>query len=426
MNSFSRKESELIEEVVIDIQRRLRNDMPHLIGVDDNIQLINSMLTIGSRHSADIITLVGQSGIGKTTLAKNILHLHSSQFHKVSFIEGIDERCNEKCNGLLDLQKQLHEDMSNKILLHANDALEYTSKIGNVLASKRVLVVLDNIGSIKQLDALLGNKGLHPRAKIIITTKDASLTERCALFKIKVKPKHKKVLLNGLNHAFKNHKPKEGYKEFSVNLVKYCEKNPLALKVLGRSLQKKDIRDWEECIKMLKKEPHSHINKALKISFDAFLLENDKELDVTETILNACDIETRSGIKILIDRGLLSVTKDNRLMMHQLVQEMGRDLVRQESPKKPWKRSRLCCPEESCNVLKQKKARMHDKGSLLGLALDTSMLDIKKSCGSSELNTESFNQLDNLMLLLLNYVRLNGPFENLPQELRWLCMHGSP
>ncbi|KAD5802535.1 hypothetical protein E3N88_13895 [Mikania micrantha] len=445
-----RKESELIEEVVIDIQRRLRNAMPHLIGVDYEIKLIRSRLKIGSHHRAEIITVSGASGIGKTSLAKYVFQLHSSQFHKVSFIEGINERCDEKCDGLLDLQKQLLEDISNKILLHATDALEYTSKIENVLASKKVLIALDNIGSIKQLDALLGNKGLHSRAKIIITTKDASLTKRCALFKIKVKPKHKKVILHGLNeseslellciHAFKNDKPKEGYKEVSVKLVKYCEGNPLALKILGRSLQQKDIRHWEECIKMLKKEPHSHINKALKISFDAFLFENDKELfkhiacffvgndrDVTEIILNACDIETRSGIKILIDRGLLSVTGDNRLMMHQSVQEMGRDLVRQESPKKPWKRSRSFCHEESCNVLKQKKARMYvDKGSLLGLALDTRMLDKKKSCGSFELNTKSFNQMDNLVLLQLNYVRLNGPFENLPEELRWLCMHGSP
>ncbi|KAL8262595.1 hypothetical protein R6Q59_023944 [Mikania micrantha] len=439
-----RKESELIEEVVIDIQRRLRNAMPHLIGVDDEIKLISSGLKIESHHSAEIITVSGASGIGKTSLAKYVFQLHSSQFHKVSFIEGINERCDEKCDGLLDLQKQLLEDISNKILLHATDALEYTSKIENVLASKKVLIALDNIGSIKQLDALLGNKGLHPRAKIIITTKDASLTERCALFKIKVKPKHKKVILNGLNeseslellciHAFKNHKPKEGYKEVSVKLIKYCEGNPLALKVLGRSLQRKDIRDWEACIKMLEKEPRSRINKALKISFDAFLFEDDKELfkhiacffvgndrDVTEIILNACDIETRSGIKILIDRGLVSVTGDNRLMMRQSVQEMVRDLVRQESPKKPWKRSRSFCHAESCNVLKQKKARI-----LLGLALDTRMLDKKKSCGSFELNTESFNQMDNLMLLQLNYLRLNGPFENLPEELRWLCMHGSP
>ncbi|KAD5802507.1 hypothetical protein E3N88_13867 [Mikania micrantha] len=418
--------------------------MPYLIGVDDNIQLISSWLKIGSHHSADIITLVGESGIGKTSLAKYVFQLHSSQFHRVSFIEGINTRCNEHFNGLFDLQKQLHEDISKKILLHANDALVYTSKIENVLANKRVFIVLDDIGSLKQLDALLGKKGIHPRAKIIITTKDASLTERCALFKIKVKPKHKKVLLNGLYkseslelfciHAFKNHKPKEGYKEVSEKLVKYCEGNPLALKVLGRSLQKQDIRCWKECIKLLKKEPHSRINKALKISFDVFLLENYKELfkhiacffvgndrDATETILNACDIETRSGIKILIDRCLLSLSQENRLMMHQLVQEMGRELVRQESPKKPWKRSRLCCHAESFKVLKLKK----DKGNLLGLALDTRMLDKKKSHGSFELNTESFVQMDNLMLLQLNYVQLNGRFKNFPEELRWLSMRGS-
>ncbi|XP_076925286.1 disease resistance-like protein DSC1 [Bidens hawaiensis] len=34
--------------------------------------------------------------------------------------------------------------------------------------------------------------------------------------------------------------------------------------------------------------------------------------------------------------------------------------------------------------------------------------------------------MDNLMLLQLNYVQMNGSYEDFPEELRWLCMHGSP
>ncbi|CAH1440826.1 unnamed protein product [Lactuca virosa] len=60
--------------------------------------------------------------------------------------------------------------------------------------------------------------------------------------------------------------------------------------------------------------------------------------------------------------------------MHQLVQEMGRFEVRQESPDKPWKRSRLWCHKESFKVLKHKKG----KGNLLGLALDMRMLEKEK------------------------------------------------
>ncbi|KAI3683225.1 hypothetical protein L1987_83725 [Smallanthus sonchifolius] len=384
IDTKGRKETELIEEVVIDIHRRLgvplTSTLPLLIGMDYYIDLISSWLTDGSCHTTDILTVVGMSGIGKTSLAKYVFQLHSNKFHKSSFIEGINARCNEHSNGLLKLQKQLHRDISKNNSLQVNDVSVYTSKIENVLAHKRAFIVLDDIDSLNQLDALHGKKGLQLGSKIIITTKDASLTERCALFKSQVQPKHTTVSLYGLCeaeslelfciHAFKSQKPIEVYQEVSEKLVKYCDGHPLALEVLGRNLHNRDVAYWEECIKGLKKEPHSRIKKALQMSFDLLSFKNDKDLfkhiacffvgidrDVTETILNACDINTGSGITNLNEKCLLSIGGNNELMMHQLVQEMGRDLVRQESPDKPWERSRLWCHEDSFKVLKQKKTK---------------------------------------------------------------------
>ncbi|KAK1420744.1 hypothetical protein QVD17_22586 [Tagetes erecta] len=451
LDAKDRKEKEFIEDVVTNIHRRLgvplNSKRPLLVGREyiKEVRSISSWLTDESCHSADILTIVGMGGIGKTSVAKYVFMLHSSKFQKSSFIEGINTKCSEKYNGLLKLQKQLHGDISKKIYLQVNDVSEYTSKIENALARKMVFIVLDDIHSLDQLDALLGNKCFHPGSKIIITTKDASLTERCSLFNPQVQPKHKKTSLNGLSkseslvllciHAFKSQKPKEGYKVVSENLVKYCEGHPLALEVLGKALQKRDVAYWEECINGLEKEPRSDINKVLKVSFDALSLKNDRELfkhiacffvgvdrDLTETILNECDINTRSGITNLIERCLLRIGWDNKLMMHQLVQEMGRDLVRQESPNKPWKRSRLWCHEESFKVLKQNKATEN----IIGLALDMKMLDKKKLRGSLELKTDSLSKMDDLMLLQLNFVQLKGSFEKFPEDLKWLCLHGFP
>nr|GEY51120.1 hypothetical protein [Tanacetum cinerariifolium] len=76
--------------------------------------------------------------------------------------------------------------------------------------------------------------------------------------------------------------------------------------------------------------------------------------DFTETILKACNINTRSGITHLIDRCLLHIDRDDVLSMHSLIQEMGRD---------------------------------EGKGNLLGLSLDMRMLEKEKLRGSSELQT---------------------------------------
>ncbi|KAI7757715.1 hypothetical protein M8C21_021849, partial [Ambrosia artemisiifolia] len=412
-DATNRKETELIEEIIADIHHRLcvplSNTLPHLIGVDHYIKFIRSWLTDETWDTANILTIVGMGGIGKTSLAKYVFHLHSIHFQTNSFIEGINTRCNEQFNGFLDLQRQLYRDISKINSLQVNNVSMYTSKIKDVLLRKMVFIVLDDIDSLEQLDALLGNKGLHPRSKVIITTKDASLTERCTLFDPRVQPKHTQVLLNGLCeseslellciHAFKSQKPKEGYEEVSEKLVKYCEGHPLALEVLGKSLRKRDnVDEWEYYIKGLKKEPHSRIKKALQMGIDSLPFRNDKELfkhiacffvgadrGLTETILNACDINANSGITNLVDKCLLSIEPNNKLMMHQLIQEMGKDLVREESPHKPWKRSRLWCDEESFKVLKQKKG----KGNILGLALDMRRLNKKKLSVSCELKTDS-------------------------------------
>ncbi|KAJ9558898.1 LOW QUALITY PROTEIN: hypothetical protein OSB04_013512, partial [Centaurea solstitialis] len=444
-----RKEVGFIEEIVTNIRRRLgvllSTPQPLIIGMEYDIKNITTWLNDGSSHTADIFTISGMGGIGKTTLAKHVYRLNCGEFQRSSFIEGIGRTCAQQYNGLLDLQKQICGDISKPDSIQVRgDVFVYTSKIEKALAHKKVFVVLDDVGSLEHLDALLGNKGFHPGSKVIITTQDASLTEKY-LLNLVVRPKHTQLLLEGLSDynslnllsliAFNYNDSKEGYEDVSNKLVGYCKGHPLALEVLGKALRNKDVAQWEDYIeRLLKKGPLSDIKKVFQMSLES-LEEDEKELfkhiacffvgkdrESTEIILKACEFHTISGIKNLVDRSLLSIGSHNQhdqLMMHQLIQETGRDIVRQESPNRPEKRSRLWCHEESFKVLKQKKG----KGNVLGLALDMRMLEKDKLC---DLETDVLSKMDNLKLLQLNYVQLKGSYRNFPEELRWLCMHGFP
>ncbi|KAL4585110.1 hypothetical protein LXL04_009725 [Taraxacum kok-saghyz] len=443
-----RRETEFIEEIVKEIHHRLPvpviSAQSLLFGISHHLNFVTKWLKDGSSHKADILTILGVGGIGKTSLAKHVFRLHCREFQSSSCIEDISRRCDGKFNGLLDVQKQLCDDISKPSSIIFHDVSTYTSKIENLVSHKRVFLVLDDVDTIDQLDALLGNKGFHPGSKIIITTKNAWLTKSCALFKTNIKPNHVELLLQGLDkseslqllclHAFTCKHPKAGYEEVSNKLQEYCQGHPLALEVLGKSLHNQDVCYWEGFIEGLKKETDSRINNVLRMSFISLPSTNDKKLfkyiscyfvgtdkDVSETILEACGITTKTGIKNLIDRCLLNIGRNNKLEMHQLVQEMGRFEVHQESPEKPWKRSLLWYHEDSLIVLERKM----DKGNVKGLALDIRMLEKENSVGASfELKTDTLSNMDSLELLQLNYARMNGSYQNFPMKLKSLCMHG--
>ncbi|KAJ9558761.1 hypothetical protein OSB04_013375 [Centaurea solstitialis] len=435
-----RKEVGFIDEIVTKIRSRLgvllSSPQPLIIGRDYDIERITTWLKDGSSHTADIFTISGMGGIGKTTLAKYVYQLNCGEFQRSSFIEGIDRTCAQHYNGLLDFQKRICGDISNPNSIQVSgEVSSYTSKIEKALAQKKVFVVLDDVGSLEHLEALLGNKGFHPGSKVVITTQDASLTEKY-LLNLVVRPKHTKLLLDGLDDyeslnllslsAFNCNDSKEGYQDVSNKLVEYCNGHPLALEVLGKALRNKDVAQWEDYIeRLLKKGPLSDIRKVFQMSLES-LEEDEKELfkhiacffvgedrESTEIILKACEFHTISGIKNLVDRSLLSIGWNNTLMMHQLIQDTGRYIVRQESPNRPEKRSRLWCHEES----------FKGKGNVLGLALDMRMLEKDKLY---ELETDALSKMDNLKLLQLNHVQLKGSYKNFPEELRWLCMHGFP
>ena len=56
-------------------------------------------------------------------------------------------------------------------------------------------------------------------------------------------------------------------------------------------------------------------------------------------------------IDVLQDKSLITIASDGALWMHDLLKEMGRDIVRRESPEEPGKRSRLWSYKDVLHVL---------------------------------------------------------------------------
>ena len=78
-------------------------------------------------------------------------------------------------------------------------------------------------------------------------------------------------------------------------------------------------------------------------------------------VLENCGFEARIGISILIERSLLTVDVSGCLEVHDLLIEMGQDIIRLESGGEIGNQSRLWLEEDLLHVLENNMVRKMTK-----------------------------------------------------------------
>ncbi|KDO37029.1 hypothetical protein CISIN_1g008685mg [Citrus sinensis] len=358
-----RPESKLVKEVVNHILKRLATVFPcvnnnQLVGVESRVEEIESLLGV---EWEDVYTLGiwGIGGIGKTTIAKAIFEKISSDFEGSCFLQNVREE-SVRPGGLACLQLKLLSKLlqDNNVIL--NIALSFRR-----LSRRKVLIVFDDVSCFNQIESLIGSLDwFTPRSTIIITTRDKQVLRNWGVKKIyemeALEYDHALELFS--RHAFKQIHPAVGYEELSSKVMEYAQGVPLALKVLGCFLFGREKEVWKSAINKLKSILHPSIQEILKISYDGL---DDKEknifLDVAcffkgedvysvMKFLDASGFYPEIGISVLVDKSLIVISNNDRITMHDLLQELGRDIVLQESVN-PGNRSRLWHHEDIYGVL---------------------------------------------------------------------------
>ncbi|XP_031247613.1 TMV resistance protein N-like isoform X2 [Pistacia vera] len=362
-SSNSRPESTLVEEIVNYISKNLNqmspSDNKNLIGVKSKIEKVESLLRLGLKDVSSSVGIWGMGGIGKTTLAHAIFNRISSQFKKAHFQDNVREEC-KKNNGLTRLSQQvLFAILDDK---HASLDSIFTKKR---LCSMKILIVFDDVTCFEQIEKFTGDC-FGSGSCVIITSRDKQVLKTCGvnhdnIYKVKELSTDEAVELF-CRHAFKQNQPTAGYKELSQWALTFAKGIPLALKIFGDMLFGKTYSEWKSALKKLERIPNPKILDVLKISYDG--LENEEQkifLDIAcffnrddknfvKKILDDIGFAADIGVSVLIDKSLITLS-GCKIIMHDLLQEIGRKIVSEES-KDLGKRSRLWHHEDINRVLK--------------------------------------------------------------------------
>ncbi|KAK4725931.1 hypothetical protein R3W88_030848 [Solanum pinnatisectum] len=360
-------EAECIKKLVDDIfpkSLQIISPFPEsLVGIKSQVEKVTSLLDMESNNVRSI-GIWGMGGIGKTEIA-NILHQRYRHRFEADCFLGDVGKLHQK-NGLTWLQQVvICKLLGEKLTLTSEH--EGMNILNNTLRWKKVLFILDDVNHQEQWEFLVGGTEWFGKgSRIILTARDKHLLISHVgdnVYEVQLLSEDEALELFS-RHAFREKSPKEDFLELSREVVEHAGGLPLALKVLGSSFYRRDKKHWRHIIDRLKRIPHKDILGKLRLSFDC-LDKDEKALFLDIVFLDiACltrydfhlcaELVLRDAgqdflIDYLIEKSLLSINISNSIVMHNMIREMGENVIREE-----YDNSRIWLPEEVCDLFKGK------------------------------------------------------------------------
>jgi len=324
-----------------------------LVGINYPIEKVANLLLLNSVDDVRVVGICGMGGIGKTALTT--AHCFIDDLSKIY-----------RHDGPIGAQKQILHQTLGREHFQIYNLYDTTNLIKSRLRRLRALIIVDNVDKVEQLDKLAVNREcLGPGSRIVIISRDEHILKEYGVDVI-----YKVPLLNGTNSlqlfcrkAFKLDHIISSYDKLTFDILTYANGLPLAIKVLGSFLFGRDIYEWKSALVRLSKSPNKDIMDVLQLSFEGLEnLEKEIFLDIAcffieskkiyvQKVLNCCGFHADIGLRVLIDKSLLSISEENNIEMHSLLKELGRKIVQENSIKDSRRWSRVWLHEQLHNIM---------------------------------------------------------------------------
>ncbi|XP_039173573.1 disease resistance protein RUN1-like [Eucalyptus grandis] len=306
-----------------------------------------------------------------------------------------------------------------------NDIYEVMNLMRSKLPNKRLLLVFDDVeGLSESLSHLIESMNFALGSRVILIPRhEETLIGLCRdIYEVRVLNDDQALELFSWN-AFLEMYPKIDYRMLSNCFVSFSKGLPLVLTVMGSFFRGKSITEWQRAFDRLKEIPHGKVHDILRIVIDGseanertifldiacFLNGYDKKVIIKS--LDQCNVYVTSGIDILAQNSLIYIDEDNKIWMHDLLQEMGRRIVIQECPENPSKRSQIWHHEDALRVVSQNSGT----NAIEGIKLDK--VDVEDLIS----NADSFKKMKKLRLFMVADLTPHcGPAGHLSEKL-WEC-----